>query len=237
MSNTFFADGSPWLTHPLLTTERAAAEVDRVLGWCPDAATVLDLGCGFGRHSIELARRGVQVCGVDPSETMIAEARKRATAAGVTADLRVGPAQGFRLERPVDLALLLFTTLGQDPLDGSDPVDIAADVLRTARANLRPGGILVIEVPDRDRLSETLVTTEQLGPVAVTRVLDADTGRVTERFAGPQHTHDLGYVVFTATELAELVEAAGLVVVAHLDTALAPPPPTFQTLVARCPTG
>ena len=43
----------------------------------PAKARVLDVGCGFGRHSIELARRGYWVVGVDPSVAMIAAAQER----------------------------------------------------------------------------------------------------------------------------------------------------------------
>jgi 2-polyprenyl-3-methyl-5-hydroxy-6-metoxy-1,4-benzoquinol methylase len=40
--------------------------------------TVLDAGCGTGRVAIELARRGVEVVGVDGDESMIGIARQRA---------------------------------------------------------------------------------------------------------------------------------------------------------------
>ena len=46
---------------------------------------ILDLGCGAGRHSIELAKRGFNVTGVDISPFMLAEARKRASEAGIQA--------------------------------------------------------------------------------------------------------------------------------------------------------
>ena len=64
----FFSDGSPYLSHPLLTAERTAAEVDeieRLVGSV--SGRVLDVGCGFGRHSIELASRNADVTGIDPS--------------------------------------------------------------------------------------------------------------------------------------------------------------------------
>jgi len=45
---------------------------------------VLDVGCGVGRWSLALARRGAQVTGVDISETMVAEAARRAAARGLS---------------------------------------------------------------------------------------------------------------------------------------------------------
>lgn len=53
---------------------------------------ILDLACGIGRHSIELARRGFQVLGVDYAESYIDEAKKHAETAGVssTCSFRVG---------------------------------------------------------------------------------------------------------------------------------------------------
>lgn len=44
----------------------------------------LDVACGIGRHSVELARRGIRVDGVDISPEYIETARERATGAGVS---------------------------------------------------------------------------------------------------------------------------------------------------------
>src|SRR5450755_1831007 len=49
---------------------------------------VLDVGCGPGRHSLALARRGIEVVGVDHSEEFVALARKAAAAEGLTAEFR-----------------------------------------------------------------------------------------------------------------------------------------------------
>jgi SAM-dependent methyltransferase len=54
-----------------------------------EPASVLDAGCGTGRVGIELARRGIEVVGVDLDEAMLAAARAKAPdLAWVTADLR-----------------------------------------------------------------------------------------------------------------------------------------------------
>lgn len=59
--------------------------LEQELGLCP-GARVLDLGCGAGRHSIELARRGYEVVGVDISPFMLEAARARASAAGANVE-------------------------------------------------------------------------------------------------------------------------------------------------------
>ncbi|MGH9041349.1 MAG: class I SAM-dependent methyltransferase [Acidimicrobiia bacterium] len=51
-------------------------EADFVMGLAP--ASVLDAGCGTGRVAIELARRGIDVVGVDPDPSMITTARRLA---------------------------------------------------------------------------------------------------------------------------------------------------------------
>lgn len=72
---------------------------------------VLDLGCGAGRHSIELARRGYQVTGIDVSAFMLCEARKRTTEAGVdVAVLRLdltNLGSWFSEDGPFDAAICL----------------------------------------------------------------------------------------------------------------------------------
>ena len=51
-------------------------EANLVMGYGPES--VLDAGCGTGRVAIELARRGVEVVGVDPNASMVATARRLA---------------------------------------------------------------------------------------------------------------------------------------------------------------
>ena len=112
--NNFFDEGSPYLSHPLLTAERTSSEVDRIIASVPETPSrVLDVGCGFGRHSVEFARRGCAVVGVDPSQAMINAARERADEAGVAIDLRVGTGDSIADVEVFDLAVCLFTSLGQ----------------------------------------------------------------------------------------------------------------------------
>jgi len=65
--------------------EQTAGEIDRVVAILrpPDGARVLDLACGTGRHSIELARRGFDVVGVDIAADLLEVANRDAEEEGV----------------------------------------------------------------------------------------------------------------------------------------------------------
>jgi 2-polyprenyl-3-methyl-5-hydroxy-6-metoxy-1,4-benzoquinol methylase len=60
---------------------------------------ILDIGCGTGRHSLELARRGYDVTGIDLSESMIDKARSLALAENLKIDFRVKDARNFNGNR------------------------------------------------------------------------------------------------------------------------------------------
>lgn len=230
----FFDDASPYLNHPLLTAERTSIEVDRVLAAVGQPETVVDIGCGFGRHVVELTRRGIEVIGVDPSPTMIASARGRLAEADLEAHVCVG---GFGdlgevVATPVDLALVLFTTLGQN---GADDATLAAQLAQTA-AVVRSGGHVVIELMDRDRVLSGFVETEQLGPTTVTRSFDEPTSVLTERFDAPTGSFGLSVRLLATDELCALIEAAGLEIERLDDHCLAGAdlaPPTLTTVFAR----
>jgi len=65
----------------LLIDRPVRKECDTIATWLVErgvvpGGTVLDAGCGTGRHAIELGRRGYAVCGVDMSADLLAEARR-----------------------------------------------------------------------------------------------------------------------------------------------------------------
>ena len=102
---------------------------------------VLDLGCGTGNHAIPLARRGYSVSGVDLSAEMLEVAGRKAAEAGVELDLHEGDVRSARVEGQFDAALLMFAVLGYQRTN-----DSVLATLRTARAHLRDGGVLVFDL-------------------------------------------------------------------------------------------
>ncbi|HBT47758.1 MAG TPA: ubiquinone biosynthesis protein UbiE [Peptococcaceae bacterium] len=99
---------------------------------------ILDIGCGTGNFSIELARLGARVTGIDVSEPMLEKAREKAAREGVTvrflrADARRLPFEEGTFDAVVSVTALEFVT------------DLRA-ALQEAYRVLRAGGRLVVGV-------------------------------------------------------------------------------------------
>ena len=71
------------------------------------AARILDIGCGTGRHSIELAKRGYAVTGIDLSESMLERAREKALADNLTIDFRMLDARALPFKEEFDLVIMI----------------------------------------------------------------------------------------------------------------------------------
>ena len=122
------------------------AEVDflvEVMGLRPGMA-ILDMGCGTGRHSLELAKRGYRMTGVDLSGHMLNEARKSASAAGVQIEWVQADATAYQSDARFDAAICLcegaFGLLGA----GEDPAEHDHAILQNLYAALRPGAPVLL---------------------------------------------------------------------------------------------
>lgn len=100
---------------------------------------ILDVGCGTGRHSIELARRGYSVTGVDLSESMLAKARAKANAAGVTVKFGQADARQLTFLNEFDLVIMLCE--GAFPLMETDEMNYM--ILQSTAKTLRENGKLI----------------------------------------------------------------------------------------------
>ncbi|MBI5874165.1 MAG: class I SAM-dependent methyltransferase [Candidatus Omnitrophica bacterium] len=68
---------------------------------------IIDIGCGTGRHSIELAKRGYQITGIDLSESQLKRAMEKAKEQGVEVDFQKHDARALPFEGKFDLAIML----------------------------------------------------------------------------------------------------------------------------------
>jgi SAM-dependent methyltransferase len=100
-------------------------------------ATILELGCGTGLHASLLARKGYAVDGVDRSETMVQQARQRATG---SARFFLGDACAFVGDKSYDVVISLFHVLSYQTSN-----EQAAAFLETVARNLQPGGTAIFD--------------------------------------------------------------------------------------------
>jgi SAM-dependent methyltransferase len=100
---------------------------------------ILDLGCGTGRHTIELARRGYTIIGVDLSESQLARAREKAKEQNVAVDFQKHDARNLPFDREFDLAIMLCE--GGFPLMETDEMNF--QILENAARALKEKGKLI----------------------------------------------------------------------------------------------
>lgn len=103
------------------------------------ALNLLDVGCGTGRHSIELAKRGYQVTGIDLSENQLKRAREKATEAGVRIDFIQADARHFTFNQKFDAVIMICE--GGFSLMETDAMNF--EILKHCQMALKKGGKLI----------------------------------------------------------------------------------------------
>lgn len=135
---------------------------------CPGAHSVLDLGCGTGRHAGLLAERGYVVAGVDRSEEMLAVAgQSRAEAVS----FHLGDIRSIRLGCTFDAVVSLFHVISYQTSNAD-----LREAFATARDHLAPGGVFIFDcwygpavLTDRPTVRVKRLEDEE---IAVTRIVE-----------------------------------------------------------------
>ena len=123
-----------------------AKEVDYVVSLAGKVAktiptSVLDMGCGTGKHIVPFVRKGLKAAGFDFSATMVGYAQKNLEREGIRASINQGDARTYRDGKKYDLVVSMFAVLGylttnEDFLKG----------LETARAHMHSDSTFIFDV-------------------------------------------------------------------------------------------
>ncbi|MDT3739479.1 MAG: class I SAM-dependent methyltransferase [Candidatus Kapabacteria bacterium] len=102
-------------------------------------ARILDIGCGTGRHSIELTKRGYKITGIDLSDSMLKRAKEKASQQGLVIDFQKHDARNLPFQGEFDLAIMLCE--GSFPLMETDEMNY--QILQSAANSLNDKGKLI----------------------------------------------------------------------------------------------
>ena len=207
--------------YPHRNDEEARRQVDFLLE-CLDIAPpcdVLDLGCGDGRHSLELTRRGYRVTGLDLSGELLERARRRTAEEGLDITFIQGDMRDPPGTSAFDLVVNFFTSFGYFREDEEN-----ARVLEAISRSLRPGGWFLMDYLNREYVISTLVPADSrtLGGMEVEQrrwitgdpTAAGDHVRINKhvriREEGTERSYDESVRMYTLEELDAMMDRAAL---------------------------
>ena len=191
-----------------------AAQATKLLGVAP-GAQILDHCCGVGRHSVELAKLGFRVTGVDRTSRYLELARAHAAEQGVAVEFVLEDMRTFNRPQAFDGAINLFTSFGyfEDPED-----DLR--VLNHLRVSLRPGARLVMEMAGKEVLARIYTPKDWMEyPDGTVFLAERDVlpgwsmarnRWITIRPDGERIEFNFAHRIYSGAELESLVTRAGL---------------------------
>ena len=105
---------------------------------------ILDVGCGTGRHAIELTKRGYQVTGIDLSESQLKRAKEKAKAENLSIDFQCQDARNLPFNGEFDVAIMICE--GGFSLMETDEMDF--EILKNVTKSLKPAAKFIFSAPN-----------------------------------------------------------------------------------------
>lgn len=214
-----FANEDPARFEHYVESDKSRAQVDFIIDKLAlePGTKVLDLCCGQGRHLIDLARRGYDVVGLDLSEYMLDKCKTAAAAEEIMPVLVHADMREIGFTAEFDAVINLFTSFGYLENEDEDQ-----KVLKAASLALKGGGLLLMDVMNRDWLMGVFEPMEwhenRRGDLVMAeRKFDSISGRINSREVTihqdghrTETTHSIR--LYTYNELDKMLQQAGLII-------------------------
>ena len=209
----FWSETMPVLFHQG-RIEKSAEEIASIvtLTGIKEKSSVLDMCCGIGRHSLEFARHGHFVTGVDRTESYLEKAKNAAVKEKLEIDFVKSDMRKYSKPGSFDLAVNLFTSFGYF----DDPEDDRT-VVKNLYRSLKPGGKLVVEMMGKEILAriyrERDWSTIEDYIILEDRKITNDWAMVESNWiiikGNEKFTHKFTHRLYSAAELKSLLLSAG----------------------------
>lgn len=154
-------------------TRNTVNEVDFIINelQLAEGRSILDIGCGTGRHSIEFAKRNYKVTGVDISSGMLSEAKKTAAKEKVEVEWVRMDAVKFSPTKQYDAVICLcegaFGLVGRD----EEPIERDLAILQNIADALKPNGRFILTTINAFRkirsLSQEHIDSGRFNPITM----------------------------------------------------------------------
>lgn len=180
-------------------------------------ASVLDMACGAGRHSIVFAKSGFDVTAVDLSELLISAARESALNSDVKIKFILSDILKFNPVSRFDLAVNLFTSFGYFEGDEQN-----AAIVKKAYSFLRDNGFFVLDYFNKSFLVNNLIPTtvfsEEGRKITQNRTIENDrvVKKITIDTNGSVENYFESVRLFNVNEINYFMEESGFRIIERL---------------------
>lgn len=137
-----------WSKKRIEMSEAVAEKIAELLKMKPNES-ILDMACGFGRHSLAFSKHGYSVSGIDLNPNFIQEASEKAAELRLDARFLCTDMRDFIEPETFDNIVIMYNSFGyfQDPQDDRK-------VLDNCLLSLKPGGKLLLSVVSREHIMQ-----------------------------------------------------------------------------------
>jgi 2-polyprenyl-3-methyl-5-hydroxy-6-metoxy-1,4-benzoquinol methylase len=222
---SFFGEDYLHIYSPFLPAEKTAREVEnitRMLNLAP-GDSILDLCCGYGRHTIPLAQRGYQMTGQDLSETFLQRAQAEAAMQQVTIRWARSDMRSIPFEDEFNAIINIFTSFGYLEHEDEDQ-----RVLQQVAKALKPNGYFLLETISQTRVTRAfsphgIIRYNDGLIVLEERRIDLLASRNEVHISllypdGRRHEYQQSIRIYTLTEMIRMLTQVGLQVQAYYGT-------------------